>query len=155
MPDIVDVLLENKEIIEKIALLEQEIFPDPWSYNEIKSTVKQTHTFCAAAVEGDTLLGYFICYYVLDECEIARIAVEKEARCRGIGQQLFEYMKEVCRNKQLTRMLLDVRKSNRAAIRFYEKNEFKVDGERKFYYGGKNPEDAVLMSRTLPEEWKI
>ena len=152
MPEIVDVFLEDSEIIEKIAFLEQEIFPDPWSYSELKSTVKQKHTFTAAVKEGDTLLGYFICYYVLEECEIARIAVEKDARRRGIGQQLFEYMKEVCRKKQLTRILLDVRKSNEPAIRFYEKNGFGTDGERRFYYGGENPEDAVLMSRTL---WKI
>ena len=24
-----------------------------------------------------------------------------------------------------------------------------IDGERKFYYGGKNPEDAILMSRMV------
>ena len=32
---------------------------------------------------------------------------------------------------------------------FYEKNKFGIDGERKFYYGGKNPEDAILMSRMV------
>ena len=35
------------------------------------------------------------------------------------------------------------------AIAFYEKNKFGIDGERKFYYGGKNPEDAILMSRMV------
>ena len=100
-------------------------------------------------MEGDTLLGYFLCYYVLDECEIARIAVAESERRRGIGQMLFDYMQQICREKELTRMLLDVRKSNRTAIAFYEKNGFGTDGERKLYYGGKNPEDAVLMSRIL------
>ena len=140
---------EDKEIIEQAAHLESEIFPDPWSFHEVRSTVKQKHAFCAAAMEGDTLLGYFLCYYVLDECEIARIAVAKEARRQGIGQLLFEYMKELCYEKKLTRILLDVRKSNRTAIIFYEKNGFETDGIRRLYYGGKNPEDAVLMSRVL------
>lgn len=149
MPDMIDISLEDEKIIGKIALLEQEIFPDPWSYHEVRNTVKLKHTFCAAAKEGDILLGYFLCYYVLDECEIARIAVVEEARRRGIGQQLFEHMSEICRKKQLTRILLDVRKSNRAAIGFYEKNGFSTDGERRLYYGGKNPEDAVLMSKVL------
>lgn len=144
-----NIQLDDREIMEKIALLEADVFPDPWSYNEIRSTVKQKHTFSAAYMEGDTLLGYFICYYVLDECEIARIAVAKEVRRKGIGQQLFDHMTEICQQKQLTRMLLDVRESNRVAIIFYEKNGFEMDGERKLYYGGKNPEDAVLMSRVL------
>lgn len=141
---------EDRELIDQAALLEMAAFSDPWSSHEIRSTVKQRHTFCTAAMEGDTLLGYYFCYYVLDECEIARIAVAKEQRRRGIGQLLFEHMLTVCRKKQITKMLLDVRKSNRPAISFYQKNGFVSDGERKLYYGGKFPEDALLMSRAIP-----
>lgn len=140
---------EDTDIIEQAAFLEAEIFPDPWSCHEIEATVKQKHTLCAAAMEGDTLLGYFLCYYVLDECEIARIAVAEKARRKGIGQMLFEYMKELCHEKEISRILLDVRESNRIAIIFYEKNGFKTDGVRRLYYGGDNPEDAVLMSRDV------
>ena len=129
----ITLITENdRERMEQVAQMETDVFPDPWSYHEVRSTVRQKHTFCAAAMEGDTLLGYFLCYYVLDECEIARIAVAESERRRGIGQ-----------------MLLDVRKSNQTAIAFYEKNKFGIDGERKFYYGGKNPEDAILMSRMV------
>ncbi len=146
----ITLLTENdRELMEQVALMEADVFPDPWSYHEVRSTVRQKHTFCATAMEGDTLLGYFLCYYVLDECEIARIAVAESERRRGIGQMLFDYMQQICREKELTRMLLDVRKSNQSAIAFYEKNGFGIDGERKLYYGGKNPEDAILMSRTL------
>lgn len=146
---ITEICPENLEIIEQAAALEAEVFSDAWSCREVESTVKQKHSFCAAAVEGDTLLGYFLCYYVLDEGEIARIAVKESARRCGIGQMLMEYMAEVFRGKEITKILLDVRKSNRTAIVFYEKNGFKVDGERRGYYGGENPEDAVLMSRIL------
>lgn len=147
--EIMRITEEDRERMEQVAQMEADVFPDPWSYHEVRSTVRQKHTFCAAAMEGDTLLGYFLCYYVLDECEIARIAVAESERRRGIGQMLFDYMQQICREKELTRMLLDVRKSNRTAIAFYEKNGFGMDGERKLYYGGKNPEDAVLMSRML------
>lgn len=146
---VAEIDLENQKIIEQVAALEAEVFSDAWSCHEVESTVKQKHSFCAAAMEGDTLLGYFLCYYVLDEGEIARIAVKESARRCGIGQMLMEYMVEVFRVKGVTRLLLDVRKSNRTAINFYEKNSFKVDGERRGYYGGANPEDAVLMSRSL------
>ena len=143
----ITLITENdRERMEQVAQMETDVFPDPWSYHEVRSTVRQKHTFCAAAMEGDTLLGYFLCYYVLDECEIARIAVAESERRRGIGQMLFGFMDQICHEKQLKRMLLDVRKSNQTAIAFYEKNKFGIDGERKLYYGGKNPEDAILMS---------
>ena len=116
--------------MEQVAQMETDVFPDPWSYHEVRSTVRQKHTFCAAAMEGDTLLGYFLCYYVLDECEIARIAVAESERRRGIGQMLFGFMEQICHEKQLKRMLLDVRKSNQTAIAFYEKNKFGIDGCR-------------------------
>ena len=70
----ITLITENdRERMEQVAQMETDVFPDPWSYHEVRSTVRQKHTFCAAAMEGDTLLGYFLCYYVLDECEIARI----------------------------------------------------------------------------------
>ncbi len=140
---------EDGVMIEETAKLEAKIFPDPWSCQEVGKTVRGRHTFCASAKEGDTLLGYLLCYYVLDECEIARIAVDAWARRRGIGQMLLAYLEEFCRDKGIARILLDVRRSNQAAICFYEKNGFGVDGMRKGYYGGKEPEDAVLMSRIL------
>ena len=131
----ITLITENdRERMEQVAQMETDVFPDPWSYHEVRSTVRQKHTFCAAAMEGDTLLGYFLCYYVLDECEIARIAVAESERRRGIGQMLFGFMEQIC---------------HQTAIAFYEKNKFGIDGERKLYYGGKNPEDAILMSRMV------
>lgn len=140
---------EELEVISQVAELEGRIFTDSWSEREIANTVSQKQAFCATAKEEDTVLGYFLCYYVLDECEIARIAVAETARRQGVGNALFEFMTEVCREKNLERILLDVRAGNEGAIAFYQKNGFTKDGIRKGYYGGENPEDAVLMSLGL------
>ena len=102
----ITLITENdRERMEQVAQMEADVFPDPWSYHEVRSTVRQKHTFCATAMEGDTLLGYFLCYYVLDECEIARIAVAESERRRGIGQMLFGFMEQICHEKQLKRMM--------------------------------------------------
>lgn len=135
--------------IKRVAELEQEIFPDAWSEKEVESTVSQKHAFCAVAKEEDEITGYFLCYFVLDEWEIARIAVSPDAHRKGIGQKLFDYMLRVCEEKGIVRMLLDVRESNLPAIRFYQKNGFVTDGIRKNFYGGPHPEHAILMSRQL------
>ena len=107
--------------------------------------------FCAMAKENEEIVGYFLCYFVLDEWEIARIAVSPNARRKGIGQCLFDYMMSTCKEKKMVRILLDVRESNFPAISFYKKNGFTVDGIRKNFYGGIQPEHAVLMSCQISE----
>lgn len=143
--------LSDQESIKRVAELEKEIFPDAWSENEIISTVSQKQAFCATAKENEEIKGYFLCYFVLDEWEIARIAVSPDARRKGIGQCLFDYMLGICKEKDMARILLDVRESNHSAISFYKKNGFVVDGIRKNFYGGIQPENAVLMSCQVSE----
>ena len=141
--------VNDGKVIAQVAALEQNIFSDAWSEKEVASTVAQKQSVCAAAKEGERVLGYFLCYYVLDECEIARIAVSSEARRKGIGDALFACLLAFCREKKIERILLDVRAGNEAAIAFYKKNGFETDGIRKGYYAGAVPEDAVLMSRNV------
>lgn len=139
---------DGKEITQ-IALLESEIFSDAWSEKEIENTVKQKQSLCAVASENGDVVGYFLCYYVLDECEIARIAVSSKRRRTGIGDALFTYLLQICHEKKIERILLEVRAGNGPAIAFYKKNGFETDGVRKGYYAGEEPEDAVLMSRKI------
>ena len=143
--------IEDKATLLEVAELEKSAFLDAWSLKEIESTVNQKQSTCAAAKEEGRTLGYYLCYRVLDECEIARIAVNQKERRKGIGQSLFSHSLQVCREKNITKILLDVRESNLPAIRFYEKNGFKKDGIRKNYYAGTNPENAILMSLNLIE----
>ena len=63
--------------IETVAALEAQIFPDPWSVKSIQDTYGNKSALILGAYQEDTLIGYVIFYYVLDEGEIARIAVSK------------------------------------------------------------------------------
>ena len=130
---------ENKEAICDISELESMVFSDAWSLKAIESTVKQQQSICAIAQEDGRTLGYYLCYSVLDE----------KARRKGIGQSLFSHLLQICREKNIIRILLDVRESNLPAISFYEKNGFVRDGIRKDYYRGTHPENAILMSLDL------
>lgn len=134
------------DVAAQLAELEGTIFPDPWSACEIEKTLEQKHSLCASAQEDGRVTGYFLCYYVLDECEIARIAVRSDKRRCGMGRELMECLVEECKKRQITKILLDVRIGNETAISFYEKMGFVRDGVRKGYYAGADPEDALLMS---------
>ena len=89
-----------------------------------------------------------IFYYVLDEGEIARIAVSPQHRRKGIGDRLFTGVLKECEKKVITRILLDVRVSNEPAIAFYKKCGFNEDGIRKGFYE-QPKENALLMSKEI------
>ena len=131
-----------------VAEMEQQIFSDSWSEKSVLETVQQKQSVCFAAEKAGHLLGYLLAYHAADEAEIARIAVQKEARRQGAAGKLMQALEHYCEEHKMEKLLLDVRESNEAARSFYTKNGFVEDGIRQGFYV--NPsEDAVLMSRQI------
>lgn len=138
--------------LEQIAKLERENFSDSWSVSSIAETMKQPQAFLVVAAEKNEITGYCILYHVLDEGEIARIAVSHSFRRRGIGSGLLKYTCACCEEMKVKRLLLDVREGNTGARAFYEAHGFEVDGIRKHFY--ENPkEHAVLMSKEINNDF--
>ena len=134
--------------IADVAALERHIFSDSWTENGIRETLCQENGIVLGLWKGEFLAGYVILYYVLDEGEIARIAIDSACRRQGVAGRLLERLSKICEVKGIRRLMLEVRTSNEAAISFYKKSGFTEDGVRKGYYT--NPcEDAILMSKLL------
>lgn len=131
----------------RIADLELAIFPDAWSLSALQESLHQkSRTWLGGIWLDGLLIGYVIFYHVLDEGEIARIAVDPVYRRKGAAARLLHAVEDFCEEKGIDRLMLEVRKSNVPAISLYREYGFAEDGIRKNYY--KNPvEDAVLMSR--------
>ncbi len=128
-----------------IAEMERQSFIDAWSEKSILETIKQKQAVCLMAEKAGRLVGYVLSYVVEGEGEIARIAVDKDRRHQGIGHFLMESLRKEYQERDVEKILLDVRKSNQTARSFYEKEGFQVDGERLGFYEAPK-EDAVLMS---------
>lgn len=129
----------------RVGRLEIESFPDPWSEKSIEESLEQTFSYCLVAEMDERVVGYLIFYKNLDEGELLRIAVSREQQRTGVGAKLMDELKAYCATHHVKRIMLDVRKSNTRAKKFYKKQGFVVDGERKHFYA--NPDEAaVLMS---------
>jgi ribosomal-protein-alanine N-acetyltransferase len=88
----------------------------------------------------------FICGRIPDswphEAEIFNIAVKPDHR--GKGRSLLDRFLQICVERDVAKVWLDVRASNLTAQTFYEKNGFVRIGMRKNFYS--NPvEDGLLM----------
>ena len=70
--------------LEAIASLEKNIFSDAWTAKSIEDTYNQPQAFIMMAELEGKLAGYCIVYFVLDEGEIARIAVDSSFRRQGV-----------------------------------------------------------------------
>ena len=131
-----------------VAELEKKVFYDAWTSTGIYETFCQDQAFVTVAENDGEIVGYCIIYYVMDEAEIARIAVDEKVRRQGVGRGLLDFVCECCKVKHVQRLLLDVRESNESARRFYEQYGFAVDGIRKNFYD-QPKENAVLMSKSI------
>src|SRR5262245_20543013 len=80
------------------------------------------------------IIGFVIFHMVSGVSEIYNIAVEASHARTGIGRQLMTTVIEESRKRNMTKVMLEVRKSNVGAIRFYDSFSFRIIGERKNYY---------------------
>ncbi len=133
--------------IDDVLKIERSSFSTPWS-REMFSCELTDHPFSylyVARNKKGKILGY-ICYWlVFDEMNILNLAVDKDFRQKDIGSALLKFVLEDGADRGAQSVILEVRRSNRAAIELYEKFSFRQAAVRKNYY--ENPEeDALLMA---------
>ncbi len=78
---------------------------------------------------------------------VLMLAVSPEYRRRSLGLKLMGELNGNCIQRGIDTVILEVRKSNRDAILFYEQQGFSVYGEIHEFYS--NGEDAFKMMRVL------
>jgi [ribosomal protein S18]-alanine N-acetyltransferase len=117
----------------------------PWA--RIWIALSNTHPGEGSIEEGTPAphaVGFLVSWHVADEVHILNIATSPPVRRRGIGVALMRESIEYARTNHVRIVLLEVRRSNRPAIRLYRKLGFTAMGVRPGYYSD-NGEDAVEM----------
>lgn len=138
------------EQIDDVAAIERRCFSDAWSARAFSSLCEQGEPWIfLGAWEGSTLCGYVIASGVCEEGEIANLAVSPARRRQGIGARLLCAVLGALRRQGVQTVFLEVRASNTAARRLYEKYGFTEIGTRRGYYSAPR-EDAVVMRRVYP-----
>lgn len=101
----------------------------------------------AAATDGQARpVGFLVARVVADEAEILNVAVEPDARRRGVGAELIESAIQHARSCGAGRIFLEVRAGNASALRLYARQGFREIARRARYY--QQPmEDAIVLER--------
>ncbi len=135
----------REEYIPQIAAMERACFTDPWSESALRDELLSPLARYFVCTQEGEVLGYIGTRMVLDECQVANVAVSPACRREGVASFLMEAMLDFCRREGMNLVTLEVRVSNSAAQALYEKFGFQKTGIRPGYYQSP-PEDALLMS---------
>ena len=134
--------------VPEVARIETTAFSTPWSEETFRSLLERSGVELWVAEWGDQLAAYAILWTVLDEGELANIAVRSDLRGRGIGSGLLSRMLEVAEDSGVRSLYLEVRESNELAREMYARRGFHEIGVRKAYYEGPR-EDARVLKKSL------
>ena len=131
-----------------IETIERDSYPTPWSRSMFASELAKPSSISLGAFADGTgdLVGYLIISRYVDAWHVMNVAVAPGYRRRGIAVTLLERLFELTAGDERRGYTLEVRVSNTAAIRLYERLGFKARGIRRGYYTD-NREDALIMWR--------
>jgi ribosomal-protein-alanine N-acetyltransferase len=103
------------------------------------------------AREADgAVVAYAVTWHVADELHVLNVATREDRRRRGVGRALMGEVVAYARRSRMKHVLLEVRRSNTAAIALYRGARFFAMGVRARYYP--DDEDAVEMVLMLDPE---
>ncbi len=138
--------------IPHVLELENKSFPDPWGEKAFQGEIENISgaSYAFICETSNKLAGYFCLWKIVDEIHITNIVVESSFQNMGLGQALVGFIIDFGRVLQCRTVTLEVRPSNIAARKLYEKSGFGYSGIRKNYYR-ESGEDGLIMTLKIEE----
>lgn len=111
--------------------------------NKLDDIVNDNNQKVYVYIINNNVVGFLHITISFDEADIVDIITSEEYRNHGIGNSLISY---AIKDNNLKKINLEVRESNKIAIEFYQKMNFKKVRIIKKYYG---TEDAFFMVKEI------
>lgn len=134
----------TEDDVTAVAVLEEENFSRPWSYDAFYKTLSDENYIVIIAKDTDALLGYCVLLCMGEEADITNVCTSPVARGKGVATAMLGALMDAGKVRGVTEFFLEVRESNVPARSLYTKLGFEEIGLRKNYYE-EPKEHAVLM----------
>ncbi|MBU6376085.1 MAG: ribosomal protein S18-alanine N-acetyltransferase, partial [Bdellovibrionales bacterium] len=132
---------------------ERAVHLSPWDESHFSAELEKSYSRILVMTDDETdsvIAGYVVFWLMFDEAQILNIAVDLPFRGLGLARSLIRQVVSHALKKNIQKVLLDVRKSNQAAIELYQSMKFSIAQARKGFYP--DGEDAYTMVLWLSEE---
>ncbi len=138
--------------IPEIMAIEERVQMQPWTSGIFKDCLRVGY-LCWVCKENNTeLVGYLIQSIAAEEMHILNVCIHPNKQRMNLGTLLVQHAESLALRRNTHTSFLEVRPSNIAAIRLYQKLGYEKIGLRKNYYpveGGR--EDGIVMSKKLDD----
>ena len=132
--------------LDAVREIERRSFSTPWPAHAYPAEIETNRLahYRVARLDG-RIVAFAGIWLMLDEAHVTTFAVHPDFRRRSIGERLLLAMLDVAVANGAREATLEVRLSNVAARKLYEKYGFRPVGLRPRYYSDDN-EDALIMT---------
>lgn len=128
----------------RVVEIERACFGERWSVAAFQNELANpASSYFVALVDGQ-IVGYAGYWLILEEAHITTIGTDPRLQRRGYGERMLVHLIDHAARAEAKWLTLEVRVSNEAAIKLYEKYGFTSLGRRRAYYQDNN-EDALVM----------
>ena len=139
------------EDVDAVVAIEAEAFSNPWQRETFLELIGRPNLELLVMEHGsEGIVGYAVLWCVLDQGELANLAITPPMRGMGLGRRLLSRVVEVARGHGVETMYLEVRESNEAALELYRRFGFSQVGLRKGYYDHPKEDARILMAKLRP-----
>ncbi len=138
--------------IKDVSVIEQRVQSHPWNSKQFQDAV---NNYASTVIEKQgQVVGFCILQPVLDEANLLLMAIDPSCQGQGLGYQLLKDSMQQLKNNPL-QIFLEVRESNQAAIKLYEKLDFhQIDLRRNYYPKNDGTrEHAVIMVKSCTDDF--
>jgi len=135
--------------VEAVVAIETEAFTTPWKSETFLGLIgRDTVELLVMTDAVDGIIGYAVLWCIMDQGELANLAVAPAHLGGGMGSHLLGCVMQAARDRGVEKFFLEVRASNQAALALYSGFGFVEIGLRRNYYEAPK-EDARVMLATL------
>jgi ribosomal-protein-alanine N-acetyltransferase len=133
--------------VDAVVAIETEAFSSPWQRETFLDLLERP-ALELIVLEDQTagIIGYAVLWCLLDQGELANMAIVPTCRRRGLGRLLLFHVLDRARSRGVETVFLEVRESNERAVRLYTQFGFSDVGVRRAYYEHPREDARVMMA---------
>ena len=144
-------LMQHSDV-QAVTQIEKSVQTHPWTQQQFVDAAAQYQS--TVLEKNGCVVGFCILQPVLDEANLLLMAVDPNQQGQGLGYELLIASLDLLKNNPI-QIFLEVRESNTAAIKLYEKADFHQIDLRKNYYpkADGTREHAIIMVKSCSDDF--